>query len=221
MVLRTRDCNSQRPSAEPWDSGRISCPDSLSLSRRHHVTALADRERGVARHGCKLAWWWLPVDASAPGELRFHIPHSVCLAAFWNVAETATTLVALWILAAAHAVEAVSAMAAGPHAHDRRLAAFAAIFETGDPGIEPGVAVLETTVLPIHQSPGGPAHCRSRGRLTRSGGLECGRRDSNPQAASTRPPAPKAGVSTISPRPQLHRSDRRDCRVRGRWRRAT
>ena len=24
----------------------------------------------------------------------------------------------------------------------------------GDPGIEPGVAVLETTVLPIHQSPG-------------------------------------------------------------------
>jgi hypothetical protein len=29
----------------------------------------------------------------------------------------------------------------------------------GDPGIEPGVAVLETTVLPIHQSPGGP-DCR-------------------------------------------------------------
>ncbi len=26
--------------------------------------------------------------------------------------------------------------------------------EAGDPGIEPGVAVLETTVLPIHQSPG-------------------------------------------------------------------
>ncbi len=29
------------------------------------------------------------------------------------------------------------------------------VFTTGDPGIEPGVAVLETTVLPIHQSPEG------------------------------------------------------------------
>jgi hypothetical protein len=27
----------------------------------------------------------------------------------------------------------------------------------GDPGIEPGVAVLETAVLPIHQSPSDPA----------------------------------------------------------------
>ena len=31
--------------------------------------------------------------------------------------------------------------------------AFAGIRAAGDPGIEPGVAVLETTVLPIHQSP--------------------------------------------------------------------
>src|SRR5260370_11290359 len=31
----------------------------------------------------------------------------------------------------------------------------------GDPGIEPGVAVLETTVLPIHQSPEGPDSMRS------------------------------------------------------------
>ncbi len=30
---------------------------------------------------------------------------------------------------------------------------FAGFWEAGDPGIEPGVAVLETTVLPIHQSP--------------------------------------------------------------------
>jgi hypothetical protein len=35
--------------------------------------------------------------------------------------------------------------------------------KTGDPGIEPGVAVLETAVLPIHQSPGRGAHCRRRG----------------------------------------------------------
>ena len=40
--------------------------------------------------------------------------------------------------------------------------------QTGDPGIEPGVAVLETTVLPIHQSPGAPdcRGCSARDRVS-------------------------------------------------------
>src|SRR6202020_1159401 len=42
---------------------------------------------------------------------------------------------------------------------------------TGDPGIEPGVAVLETAVLPIHQSPGQPVIVGVRRRRDHRGKL--------------------------------------------------
>ena len=50
-------------------------------------------------------------------------------------------------------IEAIGRTDVRSGAIKRHYADFGLQSQAGDPGIEPGVAVLETTVLPIHQSP--------------------------------------------------------------------